>query len=365
MNKSLLRAALIALAVVVLLFVFKFILMAIFGGGGFIPPTDSVNASKAFVRDWRTKITSSGTITPELGVTVRAEEAGLVEEILFESGEAVKVGQVLARLDRSVELADLVGAEAELKNATAQYSRAKYLLNTKSISKSEFDLSQSSAKAAAAKVDSLKAKIERKEIRALFSGKAGRRLVSKGEYLSVGQPIVELHSEDLFYIDFSVPQRFVNLLKVGLPLEITSDLWSGVVNGVIQSVNPNIEPETRQVSVRGVLQTGGKAGLFVGVTVITEEGQNLITIPTSSVSFAPFGDSVFVLEDEQNGIYTAKQKTVRLGQREGDQIAVISGIDEGELVVSSGAFKLIPNGKVSINQNAAPSSSQNPKVKNS
>lgn len=365
MKSSLLRSALIALAIVVVLFVLKFLLMAIFGGGGFEPPTDSVNASKAFIREWRTKITSSGTITPELGVTVRAEEAGLVEEILFESGQNVKVGEVLARLDRSVELAELVGAEAELKNATAQYSRAKYLLNTKSISKSEFDLAQSSARAAASKVDSLKAKIERKEIRALFSGRAGRRLVSKGEYLSIGQPIVELHSEDLFYVDFSVPQRFVNLLKVGLPLEITSDVWSGVVSGVIQSVNPNIEPQTRQVSVRGIVQTGGKAGLFVGVTVITEEGEDFVTIPTSSVSFAPFGDSVYVLEDEKNGIYTAKQKAVRLGQREGDQIAVISGINEGELVVNSGAFKLIPNGKVSVSQSASPTSEQNPKVKNS
>lgn len=365
MKRIILYSLLMSLGVIVSLFILKFVSMFILGGGGFEPPADAVNASKAFTREWRTKIKAAGTITPELGVTVRTEESGLVEEILFESGDAIKVGQVLVRLDRSVELAELSGAKAEFESANQEFSRARKLIESKSISRSEFDLVQSRAISAKSRVRSLEAKIERKEIRALFAGRAGRRLINKGEYLSVGQPIVELHSEDLFYVDFSVPQRFMGLVKEGLPLELESDVWSEKKNGLIQSVNPNIDPETRQVSVRGVLQADGKSGQFVGVTVLTGDVQTHVTIPLSSVTFAPFGDTVFVLEDEKDGVFVARQRTVRLGEKEGDQIAVLTGISEGDLVVSGGAFKLVPEGKAVLTENAKPSSDINPQVENS
>lgn len=357
------RAALISLGIVAVLFVGKFILMALFGGGGFEPPTDAVNVTKAFKRDWVTQINSVGTVTPEFGVTLRAEEAGVVEEILFESGDLIKAGDILFKLDRQVELAELEGAKAEAKAASYEFNRAKTLKSTKSISDSEFDLIQSRYKANEAKVNSLLAKIERKEIKALFAGKAGKRLVNKGDYITAGEPLVELHSEELFYVDFSVPQRFLQLLKVGLPILVSSDYWRS--EGIVQSVNPNIDPVTRQISVRGVLKAGGRSGLYVSVSVLTDEKESLVAIPLSSVNFAPFGDTVFVLENEENGIYTSKQRTVRLGKKEGDQVAVISGINEGELVVSGGAFKLVPDGKVVVIDEAAPSSEREPQVKNS
>lgn len=365
MKRTILYSFLISIGLVVFLFILKFVSMFIIGGGGFNPPPDAVNASKAFTREWRTKIKAVGTITPELGVTVRTEESGLVEEILFESGQRIKVGDVLVRLDRSVELAELSGARAEFESANQEFLRAKKLIESNSISRSEYDLVQSRAISARSRVKSLEAKIERKEIRALFAGRAGRRLINKGEYLSVGQPIVELHSEDLFYVDFTLPQRFMGLLKEGLPLELESDVWSEKKRGVIQSVNPNIDPVSRQVSVRGILQADGKSGQFVGVTVLTEDVKSHITIPLSSVTFAPFGDTVFVLEDEKDGVFVARQRTVRLGEKEGDQIAVLAGISEGDLVVSGGAFKLVPEGKAVLVENAKPSSDMTPEVENS
>jgi len=337
-----------------------------------VMPPEAVTAIKAELVPWPETIEASGTLTPEHGVTISAEEGGVISKINFESGDQIKKDDLIISIDSSVEEADLRGAKAMLDMSRKNVERVRKLKETKAISQAEVDRTESEYRNAQSTVDSLAARIEKKQIKAPFAGKAGVRMVNVGQYVDKGAPLAPLYSDEKLYIDFTVPQRLIPRVQVGQSIKVysTEGLIQGI-EGVVQGIDPQIDETTRQVRVRGIV-TGSpnvRPGMFVRVEVVTNKDQKFIALPTSSIQFAPYGNSVFVIEQikgpDEKEYLGVKQRNVEVGPRRGDQVAVIKGLEGGEQVVTSGLFKLREGAAVQIAEGKAPQADAHPNPQDS
>lgn len=367
------RMILMLAAVVLILAVVGFVKYrqiqdAIAQGQSYQPPPEAVTTVVAQQARWPELLSSIGTAVAVQGVTVSADMPGVVESISFDSGQPVREGQVLVTLDTRQEKAQLVAAEAQLTLATLNHQRADEMFQQGVTPKSEHDRSDAELKQAEARVGEIRALIERKTIRAPFSGMLGIRQVNLGQYLSSGDPIVSLQSLDPIYINFSVPQQQVANLRVGMDAEIALEGVSDTkFHGRVTAVNSIVDEATRNVQVQATLANPEhriRPGMFVEVQTILGEGSNAVVIPASAVSFAPYGDSIFIVEDVAgpNGetYKGVRQQFVKLGPTLGDQVAIESGLNPGEEVVTSGVFKLRNGAAVVVNNEIQPSNSPTP-----
>jgi membrane fusion protein (multidrug efflux system) len=298
-----------------------------------------------------------------------------VDQISFESGRPVKEGEVLVTLDTKQELAQLAAAEAQRDLTAVNLERVRGLSEKQVLSQAELDRADAENKQAAARVGEIKAMIARKTIRAPFSGILGIRQVSLGQYVSGGDPIVPLQSLQPIHVDFNVPQQDVALLKVGGEIRVTSETGSGATAGTkgkISAIDSVVDEATRNVRVRATLPNADRRlrpGMFVRAEVDLGTPRKTLTVPASAISYAPFGDSVYVVEDMkgQDGkpYKGARQQFVKLGGGRGDQVAVLSGIKAGEEIVTSGTFKLRNGAAVSVNNKVQPGNSPAPKPEDS
>jgi len=341
-------------------------------GKSFVPPAQAVTTAEVREVHWQPELAAVGSVVAVQGVTVASEVPGTVTEIAFESGQMVKQGDLLVRLDTSIERAQLASAVATAKLANLDLQRKKNLPPAGAVSAADIDAAEAKATQAAADVDNVKAMIAKKTIRAAFSGRLGIRQIDLGQILQAGTPIVSLQTFDPIYVDFSLPQQALSQVEPGHAAFISSDAYPGTTwEGTVEVVDAEIDVSTRNFAVRAsVKNSDGKLrpGMFVDVTVRQPEALDLLVIPASAVLFAPYGDSVYVTKEHETESgekqQIAEQVFVRLGERRGDLVAVSSGLQAGDVVVTTGAFKLRTGMVVIIRNDLAPNTSAEPNPPN-
>jgi len=342
---------------------------AIAQGGAYQPPPETVTTVVAQEDEWSSTLRAIGGVEAVNGVTLSADLSGVVREIAFQSGQRVGKGQVLVRLDVATERAQLAQAVASSDLAKLDLERAEKLVERGAIAQSELDRMRAQAHVSAASVDGYEALIERKTIRAPFAGVLGIRRIDLGQRLAEGDAIVSLQSLDPVYVNFTLPQGDVTELKVGSAVQVSSKEAGLSRVGRITSVNSVIDPRTRNVEVQATLTNNDhqlRPGMFVDVTVDLGKSTRAIALPTSSISYAPYGNSVFVVEeikDPKSGkaYKGVNQRFVKTGRERGDQVAILDGLKPGDEVVSSGAFKLRPGAAVVVDNKVKPANDPAPK----
>ena len=351
---------------------FKQIQTAIAQGAAFQPPPEAVTTIVALQEEWPATLNAIGTLAPVQGVTVSADLPGIVERVQFESGQAVRAGQVLAVLDTRQEQAQLAAIEAQRELARLTFDRVQGLLNEKVISRAEFDRATADYRQNDAKVGEVQAVVQRKTIRAPFSGILGIRQVNVGQYLTGGAALVTLQSLNPIYVNFGVPQQSVGQIPVGRVVHIRANDGATAWTGRVSAIDSLVDETTRNITVQATLANpDGKLrpGMFVQTEVTLGPSQKVLALPASAISYAPYGNSVFVVGDWQdpNGksYRGVRQQFVKLGPARGDQIAILSGVKAGDEVVTSGVFKLRNGAAVQINNKVRPSNNAAPKLENS
>ena len=351
---------------------FRQIQTAMAEGAAFQPPPDAVTTIVAKQEQWPATLSVIGTMAAVQGVTVSADLSGTVERILFESGQMVQSGHVLAVLDTRQEQAQLAAIEARRELARLTFDRMQGLLNERVISRAEFDRASAEFRQSDAQVAEIRAVIQRKTIRAPFAGVVGIRQVNLGQYLAAGDPLVTLESLNPIYVNFGVPQQSAGSVPVGRAVRITAqDVAGQEWSGRVSALDSRVDVTTRNIQVQATLANpGGKLrpGMFVQTEVATGPGQAVVALPASSINYAPYGDSVFVVTDlkgkDGKPYKGVQQKFVKLGSARGDQVAVLSGVEAGDEVVTSGLFKLRNGAAVQINNTVLPANSAAPRPEN-
>jgi membrane fusion protein (multidrug efflux system) len=342
---------------------------AIAAGASFSIPATSVTTVVAKRETWPSTLSVIGTAAAIEGVTVGADLPGTVDKIHFDSGQAVHEGDILVELDIRQERAQLANIEAQRDLAKVQYGRAEELSKAGVISKSEYDNAASQQKATEAQVNEVKASIARKTIHAPFTGILGLRQISLGQYLAAGQAIVSLQSVNPIYVNFGVPQQDTPKMKIGRSVRVTSTDLPGIgFPGKITALDSVINEQTRNIQIQATLANpGGKLrpGQFLEVELTLDQPRSVIPLPASAINYAPSGDSVFVvgdIKDEKSGksYKGVRQQIVKIEGSRGDQVAIVSGLNPGDEVVSAGAFRLRNAAPVEVNNSVQPSNSPKP-----
>ena len=336
-------------------------------------PPQTVTAAPAVSQDWENDISATGTVAPVQGVTVAADLGGQITKIAFESGATVKSGDLLVQIDITTEQAQLSAAEATAQLAKANLQRAKDLRASNTNSQAELDAADAQAKQAEAQVQNIRTVIAKKTIRAPFGGRLGLRMVNLGQILKDGDAITTLQTLDPIYVNFSVPQQQLSQLAQGTPVRVTSDAApKQAFDGKITAINAEVDPATRNVRVQATISNHDeilRSGMFANVQVVLPEKQAVVAVPATAVLYAPYGDTVFVVEDkkdEKTGKTekVLRQQFVRLGRTRGDFVAIVDGLKAGETVVTSGVFKLRSGMSVVIDNQLAPNAQLAPNPKN-
>jgi membrane fusion protein (multidrug efflux system) len=355
-------------------FKYRQISAAIAQGKSFAPPPTAVTTLVAKRETWPSTLNVIGTAEAIHGVTVSADLPGTVDKINFESGQQVKEGDILVELDTRQERAQLAAAQADYELAKITYDRQQALVKEGVVARTEYDNASAQQKSTEARVGEIRASIDRKTIRAPFSGILGLRQVNLGQYLAAGQAIVSLQAMNPIYVNFGVPQQSTPQLKVGRALKITSDDLPGVeFSGRVTAIDSVVDQTTRNIQVQATLTNPGnrlRPGMFVQVQVSLGESRNVISLPASAINYAPYGDSVYVIADMQDpksgqSYKGVRQQFVRVEGARGDQVAVVSGINPGDEIVTSGVFKLRNGASVLVNNQVTPSNNPKPKPEDS
>jgi len=334
----------------------------------FQPPPEAVTTTLARQDRWPATLAAIGSVGAVRGVMVAADLPGVIESIAFESGMAVKEGDVLVRLDTRQERAQLAAAEADRELAKSNLDRARGLRDEQILAQADFDRAESEFKRAEAAVGEIRAAIGRKTILAPFSGILGIRQANLGQYLAAGTPIVSVQSLDPVYVNFSLPQHQVARLRQGTEVHVGLENAPAEIRGRVTAVDSVADEATRTVQVQATVRNASgrlRPGMFVQAIVALGTASDVVTLPASAISYAPYGDSVFVVSNLKgpngSGYRGVLQRFVKLGASRGDQVAVVSGLEPGEEVVTSGVFKLRNGAAVQVNNKVQPSDQAAPR----
>lgn len=341
------------------------------------PPPVTVTAEPARVEKWIERLASIGTLIASQGVEVTSQVAGIVTEVLIDSGNEVPQGTKLVQLDTSVELADLDNAIAVQREAEVAYERQADLMQKRVTSEANLDTARSKREVAAAAVKRIQAVIAQKAIASPFAGRLGIRKVEKGQYVSAGMALVSLQALDPIRVDFPMPEQYVGKLRVGQPIELTVDAYPGqVFKGEVQSLDARVAQDTRTLLVRGLLPNPDRKllpGMFANVTVLVGEPADVVTVPRTAVTYSLYGDSVYVVKPAPAGgappstagaaaaaekpsapALVVERRFVRTGQVREDRVAITFGLEAGENVVTTGQLKLNPGASVLVDNSQTP-----------
>ncbi|MSU46990.1 MAG: efflux RND transporter periplasmic adaptor subunit [Lacunisphaera sp.] len=339
-----------------------------------VKPTPTVVSSlKAPVETWQRRLHAVGSFAAVQGVTVSNELDGTVASIAFAAGAPVHPGDLLVQLDVSTEQAQLASAEAAADLSRINLQRAQGLRAQNTNSQSDLDAAEALARQTAGSVDIIRTVIAKKTIRAPFAGRLGIRQISLGQFLKAGTAMVSLQALDPLYMNFSLPQQSLVDLKVGQIAQVAVDAYPGTVfAGPINAINSKVDDSNRNVQVQATISNADeriKPGMFASIDVILPQQDNYVTLPQTAISYNPYGNSVYVVEDQGKNpqgqpVLTVRQQFVQLGDRRGDQVAVLKGVKPGEEVVTTGQLKLRNGAAVQINNTVVPESSPAPKLPN-
>ena len=365
MKKRIAVAVLGLIAIIAGLAFVKFdqIVSMIEAGESMSPPATAITAVDVQAVTWETSLQTIGTLEAAQGVVITADLPGRVTALFFDGGERVKNGDLLVEQDVSTESAQLSAAESDLVLAQNNLDRVARLFRSKVVSRSEFDAARSQATLAEAQVDNITSSLDKKQISAPFDGRLGLRLVDIGQDLSQGVPIVSLQAFDPMRVNFSLPQKALATVSSGLDVRVTtSAVPNKVFTGKITAIDTEINTSTRTVRAQATLDaqadkndssTAGLPdllpGMFANVEVVLPIKRELLMIPLTAVSFATYGDSVFILEENDQSQLIARQQFVQLGERRGDFVEVTKGLKASQTIANDGVFKLRQGAPVVIN----------------
>lgn len=338
----------------------------------FVQPPEAVTTVTAERSRYRPEIEAIGTFAAVEGVSISSEQDGQIVEIAVENGALVAAGDPILRQDTSVEAAQLEGTLAQLSLARINLKRAEEMLATATTSRSTYDSAAADVERLQAEAEGVRAVIAQKSVRAPFAGRVGIRHVNLGQYVNRGQALVPLFRLDPIFLNFSVPQRLITRVQPGQEVAVTVDAYPDrTFTGRINALNPQVDAATRNVAVQATLANPDenlRPGMFARVAVQLEESEPLIFVPATAVSFSSYGNSIYIVETMKGPDGTeytgARQAPVRLGPTRGDQIAILSGVKEGETVVSSGVFKLRNGIAVRVENVVTPANSPAPQPAN-
>ncbi|CAI8952594.1 membrane fusion protein, multidrug efflux system [Pseudomonas sp. IT-P74] len=327
-------------------------------------PAISVAVATATERPWQVRLPTVGTLKALQGVDLSLETDGTVIDVQFESGQKVKAGQPIVRLDSAVESALLETALADLGLAQLDYNRGSQLVGSQAISKGEFDRLSAVLKKSRATVNQLKAALEKKRIIAPFSGTIGIRQVDVGDYVASGTMIATLQDLSSLYVDFFVPEQSVPKIALGQPVQVIVAAYpTQEYPGTISAINPKVENSTRNVQVRATLANpDGKLmpGMFASLQVLLPDPQPRIVVPESAITYTLYGNSVYVAvprkaedgslvkDDKGQPVLIAERRFVETGERRDGQVMITKGVQSGEKVVTAGQLKLDNGSRVAI-----------------
>lgn len=336
-------------------------------GKAFTIPPEAVTAAKVETAEWQASRGAPATLVAVRAVTVASEIAGTVRELGFDSGAYVRRGDLMVKLDTSTEEAQLASAQADAELARANLHRARSLRAAQTNSPADLDAADARAKSANAAVATLQANIAKKTIRAPFDGRVSIRQIELGQVLASGTAITSLVSITPIHADFFLPQQALADLRPGMQTRLHTDVFPDAAwDGVVSTINSEVDVSTRNVRVRATFPNGDarlRPGMFASVEVLSPDKRKVLVIPSTGVLYAPYGDSVFTVEEKEGGqgSLVARQKFVRLGEHRGDLVTVTSGLNAGETVVTSGAFKLRNGSAVMVRNDLGPGAEIAPK----
>jgi membrane fusion protein (multidrug efflux system) len=343
-------------------------------GKSFAEPPESVSSALVREEKWQGTLTAIGSVMAVQGVTVTPEIPGIISEVSFESGAVVSQGDLLVRLDTSLEEAQLRALQAQVELAQLNLTRERTLRSQNMVSQAELDAAEASLKQNQGNADAIRATIQKKTIRAPFAGRLGIRLVNLGQYIDTGKPIVSLQSLTPIYADFSLPQQELARLKTGMRVRVTTDAYpERRFDGTLTAINPDLDQSTRSVGLQATFVNPDqllRPGMFARVEVLLPEEEPVLVIPATSVLSAPYGDSVYVIEskpgkDNAKPELAVRQQFIRTGHTRGDFVSVESGLKVGERIVSAGIFKLRNGMAVTENNDQSPKNDTAPRPSDS
>ncbi len=332
-------------------------------------PPVTVTARKAEALAWQSELKAVGTLRAVKGVEVTSEIEGIVSRVYFRPGEEVGAGQALVQLNADADTAQLRFLEAAAELAQVVYDRDRKQFDVQAVSQATVDADAADLKGRKAQVAQQAAIVERKTIRAPFAGRLGISTVNPGQYINPGDRIVTLQSLDALYVDFFLPQQDLERISPGQAVAVATDTYPGrILRGRISTIDPKVDTDTRNVLVEATLPNPRHEllpGMFASVRVRTGAAKDYLTLPQTAISYNPYGETVYIVEDRGKGpdgrLLTVKQTFVALGPTRGDQVAVLSGIAKDDTVVTSGQLKLKPGSTVIIDNKVQPANDAAPK----
>lgn len=337
-------------------------------GENFVEPPVTISTVDVEPYEWESTLTAIGSLEAAKGLEITADLSGRITKIHFDAGTEVSAGDLLLEQDTSTEKAQLRAAQSEVVLGKNNFERVKQLYQREVASKSEYDNANNAYQSAVASADNIRAAIEKKSIRAPFNGRLGIRLVNLGQSINAGEPVVSLQSTELMFVNFFLPQQHLSQLRKDLTVRLRTDaVPNKTFEGKINAINPEIDSETRSVSIQALLSNPDNEllpGMFTNIEVVLPEVEEVLIVPITSVSYATYGSSVFVIEpNESSEGLIARQQFVRLGKTRGDYVVVTKGLSAGERIASAGVFKLRKGSPVVINNDVTPEFHLDPQLK--
>jgi membrane fusion protein (multidrug efflux system) len=332
-------------------------------------PPVTVSAIKTEMHAWQPQLSAVGSLRAVRGVDVTSEIAGLVRSLHFKSGDRAAAGQLLVQLNADADVAQLRALEAAAKLARTTYERDKAQFEIEAVSKAQLDAAAADLKSKQAQAAQQAAIVDKKTIRAPFAGRLGISSINPGQYLNPGEKIVTLQELDPVYVDFSVPQQQLARITLGQKVVATTDTYPDQsFDGQITAIDPKVDPQTRNVQVEATLHNPKHQllpGMFATVKVDSGAAEQLLTLPQTAVTYNPYGETVYLVVPGSNGpdgkpTLIAKQTFVTIGPTRGDQVAILKGVNDGDLVVTSGQLKLKNGSELIINNTVQPSNEAAP-----
>ncbi|WP_245556641.1 efflux RND transporter periplasmic adaptor subunit [Microbulbifer sp. VTAC004] len=333
-------------------------------------PVATVTSATAQIQNWREDLSGVGTVRAVNGVEVTTEAEGVVSAIHFKSGQFVHGGDLLVEIFAEPEKAQLQVLDAELRLARRNYVRIKTLTKRGVTTEADLDSAQSTLDQVIANIQVQRARVDQRRVVAPFSGVLGIRRIDLGENVSPGEAVVSLQQLNPIFVDFSLPEQKYSMVKAGLPIYLTTDAFPGnTYRGKITAVDPRVDNASRNFLIQATLDNPKKhlrPGMFAQVSVEIDASRRVLAVPRTSLVFAPYGVSVFVLEkDDASGELIANKRFVKTGEERGDMVEIVQGLQEGDIIASSGLLKLRNGKRANINNENKPPENLHPKPGNS
>ena len=333
------------------------------------PPPQTVSTATAAMQDWQPQIEAVGSLRAVNGADLSFEVSGIVKEVHFNSGDDVAAGDILATLRADDDIAKLTQLQATAALSEINRQRNLEQFKIKAVSQATVDSDAANLKNAKGQVAEQEAVIAKKTLRAPFAGHLGVRAVDIGQYISAGTTVVTLQALDPLYVDFFVPQQALKQIGLEQAITIKVDTYPDQdFAGTITAINPKVDPATRNVQVRATLKNPDRLllpGMYATVNVAAGGKQRYVTLPQTAVTYNPYGETVYVVDDKGKDSQgrpqlTARQIFVTAGSKRGDQVAILSGVEDGQTVVTAGQMKLRNGSPVMVDNTIRPTADANP-----